>query len=117
MTSEFHKLRKQPFGVRPEPRFLYLSQTYRDAINSIPGGVSSRQGFTVLIADHRFGKTTPPFEFHSSADDVSNTWFLYRLKRAASGDLFRGGMDEIGIPHKVSNLGLSVLVAVDAIGT
>ena len=116
MTSEFHKLREQPFGVTPEPRSLYLSQTYREAIESIPDGVSSARDFTVLVADHGLGKTTPP-GFHSCADDVSNTLFLYRLQRAASGDLFRSGMDELRIPHKVSNLGLSVLVAVNAIGT
>ena len=117
MNSEFHKLREQPFDVTPEPQSLYLSQTFRDAIKSIPHGVSSRQDFTVLIADHGFGKTTPPFEFYSSADDESNTLFLYGLQWAASGDLFRNGMDELRVLHKLSDFGLSVLFAVNAIGT
>jgi type II secretory pathway predicted ATPase ExeA len=36
MFLEHFKLRVQPFGVTPDAGFLYLSQTHREALSSLP---------------------------------------------------------------------------------
>jgi len=35
MFLDFYNLREQPFGVTPDPRFLYLSATHREALASV----------------------------------------------------------------------------------
>ena len=39
MFLEFYGLREQPFGVTPDPRFLYLSPAHREALACLYYGV------------------------------------------------------------------------------
>jgi hypothetical protein len=38
MLTEYHKLAIQPFGMTPDPRFLYPSGTHREAIKDLDLG-------------------------------------------------------------------------------
>ncbi len=58
MFLEFHKLREQPFNVTPDPRFLYLGPTHREALASLFYGVETGRGFLALVAEPGMGKTT-----------------------------------------------------------
>jgi general secretion pathway protein A len=51
-------LREEPFGVTPDPRFLYLSVSHREALSSLLHGIQSGCGFMALIAEPGMGKTT-----------------------------------------------------------
>lgn len=35
MVLNYYKLAEQPFGVTPDPRFLYSSPTHREAVASV----------------------------------------------------------------------------------
>ena len=35
MVLDYYNLRKQPFGVTPDPRYLYPSPTHREALASL----------------------------------------------------------------------------------
>ncbi len=48
MFLDFYGLREQPFGVTPDPRYLYLSVGHREALASLIYGVESGRGFTGL---------------------------------------------------------------------
>ena len=50
MFLDFYHLREQPFGVTPDPRYLYLSRTHREALASLFYGVEMGRGFLALIA-------------------------------------------------------------------
>jgi general secretion pathway protein A len=67
----FFGLTKQPFGVSPDPSFLYLSRTHREALASLVCGIETGLGFLALIAKPGMGKTTLLFslleKFRSSA--------------------------------------------------
>ena len=56
-------LRENPFGVTPDPRFLFLSQTHREALASLVNGIDCDFGFQILVAQPGMGKTTLLFNF------------------------------------------------------
>jgi len=70
-------LRENPFGVTPDPRFLFMSCTHREALASLVNGIQCGFGFQVLVAQPGMGKTTLLFDllerFHGS-----RTAFLFQ---------------------------------------
>ena len=47
-----------PFAITPDPEFLFLSETHRNAIEKIQYGIQSRQGFMLLTGEVGTGKST-----------------------------------------------------------
>jgi len=58
MFLNYYGLREQPFGVTPDPRFLYLTPAHREALASLFYGIDEGRGFMALIAKPGMGKTT-----------------------------------------------------------
>src|ERR1700677_2759847 len=56
MLLEFYHLRQQPFGVTPDPAYLYLARTHRDALTALLTGIKEARGFFGLIAEPGMGK-------------------------------------------------------------
>jgi general secretion pathway protein A len=78
MLREHYKLAVQPFGVTPDPRFLYLSATHREAMASLLYGIRSERGFTALIAAPGMGKTTLLMNLLYMLDGDTKTAFLFQ---------------------------------------
>jgi len=100
MFLEHFKLSAQPFGVTPDARFLYLSQTHREALASLLYGIHSERGFVALIAAPGMGKTTLAFRLLGLLATNAKTAFLFRtlcgpeeFLRALLADL---GIDDEG---------------------
>ena len=51
-------LAKNPFGMSPDPAFLYLTAGHREALVGLAYAVLQRKGFAVLIGQTGTGKTT-----------------------------------------------------------
>ncbi|MBI3666856.1 MAG: AAA family ATPase [Acidobacteria bacterium] len=47
-----------PFGVTPDPRFLFLGREHREALSSLYYGIVEGRGFAVMVAAPGMGKTT-----------------------------------------------------------
>jgi len=58
MYLNFYRLRKQPFHITPDPEFLYLSPSHKEAMSAIIYGVTQRKGFVAIIGAVGSGKTT-----------------------------------------------------------
>lgn len=58
MYLNFYRLRKQPFHITPDPEFLYLSPSHKEAMSAIIYGVTQRKGFVAIIGAVGTGKTT-----------------------------------------------------------
>lgn len=58
MYREFYGLRDYPFGLSPDPRFLLLTPTVREALACLQHCVQRRMGFMVLVGEVGTGKTT-----------------------------------------------------------
>lgn len=49
---------REPFSVTPDPKFLYLSLSHKEALSQLIYGIKSRRGFIVLTGEVGTGKTT-----------------------------------------------------------
>jgi general secretion pathway protein A len=80
MFLDFYKMKEQPFGVTPDPRFLYLGESHREALASLYYGVESDRGFTALIAQPGLGKTTLTFQLLEKLQQSCRTVFLFQTQ-------------------------------------
>jgi type II secretory pathway predicted ATPase ExeA/outer membrane protein OmpA-like peptidoglycan-associated protein len=71
-------LRENAFGVTPDPRFLFLSQTHGEALASLVNGIDCDFGFQVLVAQPGMGKTTLLFNFLERFRSKAHTAFLFQ---------------------------------------
>jgi general secretion pathway protein A len=58
MYEAFYGFRERPFDLTPDPRYLVLTQSHREALSNLEYGIASRKGVTLLIGDAGSGKTT-----------------------------------------------------------
>ena len=58
MYEDFFGLRERPFDLTPDPRFLLLTDSHREALGNLEYGISARKGITVLTGEAGTGKTT-----------------------------------------------------------
>ena len=58
MYQDFYHLKKEPFHITPNPEFLFLSPSHKQALGSIVYGVRNRKGFIVITGEVGVGKTT-----------------------------------------------------------
>lgn len=58
MYNNFFHLTSDPFGINPNPKFLYMMPHTREALAGLVYGISSRKGFIVLTGEVGTGKTT-----------------------------------------------------------
>lgn len=96
MYLDYYKLDEQPFGVTPNPRYLYLSSTHREAIASVWHGVMENRGFTAMIAHPGMGKTTLLFQLLQKAPSTLKTVFLFQTQ-CSPRDLLRNVLADLGV--------------------
>ena len=58
MYEEFFHLAKAPFSMTPDPEFLFLAPTHREALAGLIFTVLGRRGTAVLTGEVGTGKTT-----------------------------------------------------------
>jgi type II secretory pathway predicted ATPase ExeA len=103
MFLEYYHLREQPFGVTPDPRFLYFSPGHREALASLIYAIESRRGFSAMVAEPGMGKTTLLFRLLETLRSTTRTAFLFQTE-GDSRDLLRGVLADLGIPTQSHDL-------------
>lgn len=58
MYLDFFKFKKSPFNITPDPDFLFLSPSHKEASASIFYGIETRKGFIAVTGEVGVGKTT-----------------------------------------------------------
>lgn len=58
MYAEYYKLTEEPFPVTPDPTYLFLSNSHKEALASIVYGIENRRGFVAIVGEVGTGKTT-----------------------------------------------------------
>jgi general secretion pathway protein A len=96
MVLDYYGLREQPFGVTPNPRYLYLSSSHREALASLVYGIESGRGFLSLIAAPGMGKTTLLFQLLEQLGSKAKTVFLFQTQYS-SRDFLRSLMADLGM--------------------
>jgi general secretion pathway protein A len=98
MFLEFFNLREQPFGVSPDPRYLYLGPAHREALASLYYGIEANRGFLSLVARPGMGKTTLLFHLLAKFSHTARTAFIFQTQ-CNSREFMRFLLAEIGIEN------------------
>jgi general secretion pathway protein A len=103
MFLDHYHLREQPFGVTPDPRYLYLSRTHREALASLYYGVEAGRGFLALIAEPGMGKTTLLFQLMERVRKSACFGFLFQTQ-CDSREFLRYLLADMGIDSQGHDL-------------
>jgi general secretion pathway protein A len=95
MYLKYFGFREQPFGVTPDPRFLYLSAAHKEALASLYYGIESGRGFLGLIAKPGMGKTTILFHLLEKFRSSARTAFIFQTQ-CTSREFMRLLLSELG---------------------
>jgi len=95
MFLKFFGLTEQPFGVTPDPKYLYLSSAHREALASMFYGIEAGRGFLALIAQQGMGKTTLLFHLLEKFRSSARTAFLFQTQ-CTSREFMRFLLAELG---------------------
>lgn len=58
MYEEFYGLHERPFDLTPNPRFLFMTASHRDALAAMQYAITGRKGLTLVLGPPGTGKTT-----------------------------------------------------------
>ncbi len=67
MYNDFYGFSENPFDLIPDPKFLYLTWSHREALASMTHGIKNRNGFISLTGNVGSGKTSL---IHSLLDNL-----------------------------------------------
>jgi general secretion pathway protein A len=90
-------LREPPFGVTPDPSFLFLSAKHREAIQAMVHSIEANLGFTVLLGEPGTGKTSLLFHLLNQYQQRARTAFVFQTQCQPS-DLLRYIASELELP-------------------
>ena len=103
MFLDYYRLREQPFGVTPDPRFLYFSPAHREALASLFYGIDAGRGFLALIAEPGMGKTTLLFQLLKRLKGSVRSAFLFQTQ-CDSHELLRYLLEALGLEIRGQDL-------------
>ena len=103
MYLSFFGLKEQPFGVTPDPRFLYLSEAHKEALASLYYGIEANRGFIGLIAQPGMGKTTMLFHMLETFRTSARIAFLFQT-HCNSREFMRLLLAELGCEEDTQDL-------------
>ncbi len=104
MYGDFYNLVKEPFHITPDPEFLFLSPSHKQALGSIIYGVKNRKGFIVITGEVGVGKTTI---LRSYLETVANssTKVIYIFNASVTfKNLLRTIYKELGLHAKTDDV-------------
>ena len=103
MLLDYYGLNEQPFGVTPDPRYLFFSEGHREALAAIYYAIEERRGFSALVAKPGMGKTTLLFRLLESLQESARTAFLFQAGQD-SRDFLDSLVRDLGIAAKSTDL-------------
>jgi general secretion pathway protein A len=89
MYSGFFGFEKEPFHITPDPEFLYLSPSHKEALGVLVSGVERRLGFIAIIGDVGLGKTTILHSYLEQRHDFNITAIVIFNPRLSFEDLLK----------------------------
>ena len=96
MYATYFGLKENPFSLSPEPRYLFLSEQHRDALNCMIYGIKEKKGFVLISGDIGIGKTTICRSLINLLDDSVETALIFNTA-ISDLDLLETVIGEYGI--------------------
>ena len=95
MYEAYFGFRHAPFGVTPDPRFLFRNPRYEEALSTLLYGIRERKGFVLLTGEVGTGKTTL---LHTAIGELGATPFVFVFNPVADFEqLLTLVGDELGL--------------------
>ena len=121
--------RESPFGVTPDPEFLFWTRMHNAALQAIISSIESNLGFSVLLGNPGTGKTSLLFHLLSLYRESARTAFIFQTQCkphdlvrhiASELDLAVPRRDEVSLHQKLNGMlleearaGRKVLIVID----
>jgi general secretion pathway protein A len=105
MYERFYDLRERPFDLTPNPRYLLLTDTHREALGNLEYGISARKGITVLTGEAGTGKTTlirTAFSRASSDPGRPTSWVYLKNPRLTRSEFLEFLAARFGLPSEMA---------------
>ena len=90
-------LKEPAFNITPDPSFLYLSSSHREALAQLSYGVKARKGFIVLTGEVGTGKTTLIRTLLTELDGSTRSALIFFSVITTPLDLLRAVCEEFGL--------------------
>ena len=98
MYAPFFGLKREPFSIAPDPRYLFMSERHREALAHLLYGVNGGGGFVLLSGEIGAGKTTVCRCFLEQIPRRTNVGYIFNPKLTVL-ELLNSVCEEFGIPH------------------
>lgn len=103
MYLNFYGFREKPFNLTPDPRFVFLSKTHKEAFAHLLYGINHRAGFIALTGEVGSGKTTVLRALLSQLNTDHHRTALIFNPCLSPEVLLQNINREFGIPTNTSN--------------
>jgi len=104
MYNQFYGFREKPFEITPDPRFLYLSESHKEALAHLTYAVRERKGFTVITGEVGTGKTTLVQTVLSRLDGDTRTAYIFN-PNLGSTDFLHYVCEDLGLKGQKKSKG------------
>lgn len=96
MYESFYELKEKPFSLTPDPKFLYLSECHRVALEHLIYGVTQREGFLLVTGEVGTGKTTISRALLGKLDQKTKVALIFN-PQVSEEELLANIVSEFGI--------------------
>jgi len=96
MYTKFYNLKEKPFNLTPDPKYLFLGETHKEALAHLVYAVRERKGFMVMTGEVGTGKTTLIHALLRRLDANTKTVFIFNPILEAK-DFFKFVCFDLGI--------------------
>ncbi len=97
MYNEAFGFSEKPFDLTPDPRFLFLGESHREALASMIYGINDRKGFISVSGKFGIGKTTLIHHLRNQLDQTVKTVSIFQTL-ATFGQVLQEIFRELGLP-------------------
>lgn len=104
MYLDFYGFREKPFNLTPDPCFVFLSKTHKEAFAHLLYGINNRSGFIGLTGEVGSGKTTVLRALISQLDADRHRTALIFNPCLSAPDLLQSINREFGISTSTANV-------------
>ncbi len=77
MYKEYYRFSEEPFGINPDPKFLYLAMSHFKALNSIITAIKEKKGLITITGEVGVGKTILIHAFLKGLSKNIKTAFIF----------------------------------------